>query len=110
MTKKDYLTLDNGQKIRVQLNMNALGSFTTLTGKELFDLTGKTDMNLLRTIAWCAACEGEACDGREFKLSEIEFGRLVNFAGILEFSKILTKQISSSEQKKSKPQKETTKK
>ena len=105
MTKKDYLILTDEQKIRVQVNMNSLGMFTTLTGKELFDLAGKTDMNLLRTMAWCAASEGEMCDGREFKLTEIEFGRLVDFAGIVQFSKLLTNQISNSEQKKSKPRK-----
>jgi hypothetical protein len=103
MTKPDYLTLKDGSKVRIELNMNAIGNFTSLTGKELWDLSGKPDINLLRTIAWCAVCEGEACDGREFTLTEIEFGRQVDFQGITSFSKILAKQISTSEQKKSKP-------
>jgi hypothetical protein len=103
MIKPDYLILKDGQKVRVELNMNSIGNFTALTGKELFDLSGKPDMYMMRTIAWCAVCEGEACDGKEFTLSEIEFGRQIDFSGINEFAKILGKQISTSEQKKSKP-------
>ena len=103
MTKKHYLTLTDGTIVRVQLNMNAIGEFTSMTGKELFDLSAKPDVNLLRSVAWCAVREGQLCDGHEFTPTEVEFGRLVDFKGITEFSKILASQISTSAEKKSKP-------
>jgi hypothetical protein len=103
MNKPDYMTLKDGRRVRVELNMNSIGNFASITGKELFDLSGKPDMIMMRTIAWCAVCEGEACDGKEFNDSEIAFGRLVGFGGINEFGKILARQVQTSEQKKSKP-------
>ena len=101
MNNPEYLTLKDERKVRVELNMNSIGAFTALTGKELFDLGGKPDINLLRTVAWCAVIEGEACDNNEFTLSELEFGRLVDFKGITEFGQILARQIATTEQKKS---------
>jgi hypothetical protein len=99
--KHNYLILSDGRSVRIEWNMNALGNFTAITGKDISELKdGKTDINALRTIAWCSAVEGEALDGKELGLNEIEFGRLMSMANIIAFSEILISQ-SSSEQKKS---------
>lgn len=100
--KPDYLTLTDGRCVRIEWNMNALGDFTRITGKEMTDLVdGKADVNMLRTIAWCSVKEGEAADGKELGLDEIQFGRLMNMANIISFSKIFTAQIGNSGEKKS---------
>lgn len=82
-------------------NMNALGNFTSLTGKEMSDITGKVDINTLRSIAWCSAIEGEEADGKELGLDEKAFGRLMDMATIIKFSEILTVQTGGAGQKKS---------
>jgi hypothetical protein len=100
--KADYLTLADERKVRILWNMNALGEFTKLTGREMTDLVdGKADVNTLRTIAWCSAVEGEAADGKELALDEIQFGRLITMEGIVAFSAILATQSNNSGQKKS---------
>lgn len=99
--KAEYLTLADGRSVRILFNMNALGDVKNKTGIEITDLAeGKADINLLRTIAWCSAIEGEAADGKELGLSEIEFGRQITMAGIVEFSAILTAQSGNGGQKK----------
>jgi hypothetical protein len=100
--KADYLTLADGRKVRICFDMNALGMFTALTGKEMPDLVAPiTDFNLLRTVAWCSAIEGENAEGRELGLSEVEFGRVMNMISINQFSQILTVQITGGAEKKS---------
>jgi hypothetical protein len=82
--------------------MNALCEITKITNMQMTDLAdGKAGVSELRTIAWCSAVEGEAADGRDLSLSEIEFGRLMTMETIVAFSKILTEQSGNSGQKKS---------
>lgn len=83
-------------------NMNALGNFTRLTGKEMTDLA-TVDVNTLRTVAWCSALEGEEAEGRELELNEVQFGRLIDMAGIVKFSEILTEQASGVQKKSPAP-------
>ena len=100
--KADYITLANGRRVRIMWNMNALGEFTRLTGKEITDLTdGRVDIDTLRKMAWFCAREGETLDLREFELSEVEMGRLMSMKNIVEFSEILRDQTSGVAQKKS---------
>ena len=100
--KADYLTLSDGRDVRLIWNMNALGRFTELTGKELTDLTdGKANVSTLRTIAWCCAIEGEEAEGKELGLDEIQFGRLITMEGIVMLSAILAAQSGNNGQKKS---------
>jgi hypothetical protein len=100
--KPDYITLINGKTVRIMFNMNALGDVAKRTGIEITDLaSGKADLNMLRSIAWCSAMEGEAADGKELGLNEIEFGRLMSMANIVEFSAIITSQSGNNGQKKS---------
>ncbi len=101
--KADYLELTDGRKVRVLWNMNALGEYTSVTGREITDLAEvKADVPTLRTIAWCSAREGEEAEGRTLDLDERQFGRLIDMAGIVRFSEILTKQTQGAAQKKSK--------
>lgn len=100
--KAQYLKLTDGREVRIMWNMNALGSFTRLTGKEMSDLTS-VNVDTLRTIAWCSAVEGELADGRALGLDEMQFGRLIDMQGIVSFSEILTVQASGAAQKKSTP-------
>ncbi len=98
--KPDYLTLTDGRQVRVEFNMNALDQFTTLSGKEISDLAGgKADIKTLRLIAWCSAVEGEAADGKLLNLTELEFGRLMSMASMVEFSEILTRQTKGAQKK-----------
>lgn len=100
--KNDYLTLTNGRTVRIMFNMNALHDVSQLAGIEITDLaSGKADIGVLRTIAWCSAIEGEKAEGKELGLSEIEFGRLMNMSQIVAFSAILTEQSGGGGQKKS---------
>lgn len=100
--KADYLTLTDNRRVRVLWNMNALGDFTAVTGTEMSELAGgRADVNKLRTIAWCAAKEGEAADGKDLGLNEHEFGRLMSMQNIVEFSEILARQSNGAAQKKS---------
>lgn len=113
MISPEYLTLRDDRKVRIEINMNSIGSFNSITGKELFEIKegNKTDATLIRTLAWCSAIEGEACEGREFVINEIEFGRLMGVPELTAFVKIFMNQAMSSEQKKSKPPtKKTTRK
>jgi len=104
--KPDYLILTDGRKVRVEVNMNSLGEFTAITGKELTDFNKmKADINTLRTIACCAMKEGEDIDGRQFDLDEKSFGRLMGISQIKDFAIILTSQSRPAEQKKSEPPK-----
>lgn len=101
MKAPDYLQLTDGRRVRIMFNMNALGDFTLLTGKEITEFSNnKADISTLRTIAWCAAKEGEEADGRKLELNEMEFGRLIDMAALVMFSQILASQTSTSEQKK----------
>ena len=98
--KADYLTLDDGRRVRILFNMNALGDLSKKTGIEMTDLAGnKADINTLRTIAWCSAIEGEEAEGRTLELTEKEFGRLISMEGIVSFSAILTAQSNNSQKK-----------
>jgi hypothetical protein len=98
----DYLTLSDGRRVRIMWNMNALGDFTRATGKEISDLSGgRADVGTLRTIAWCAAKEGEAAEGKFLELTEEQFGRLMSMSCIVQFSEILATQSGGAGQKKS---------
>jgi len=98
----DYLKLSNGRSVRIEWNMNALAIWKEKTGKELSDLSvGRGDPATMRTIAWCAALEGEEADGRILDLSEIELGRLMDMDCVIKFAQILTSQGTSEDQKKS---------
>jgi hypothetical protein len=100
--KAEYITLTDGHKVRIEWNWNAVADWSARTGKEITDLSnGKADVAQMRTIAYCCAVEGESMDGKELGLSEVEFGRLVNMQGIVDFAKILTNQALLAEQKKS---------
>jgi hypothetical protein len=102
--RADYLTLSNDRKVRVEFNWNVAADLILLTGVDIDKLIGgNADVQLLRTIAWCCAVEGEAMDGKEFELSELEFGRLVSMEGIVAFTQILVAQSKNSAQKKSPP-------
>lgn len=100
--RNDYLILANGRRVRIAWNMNALDEFVKTTGKELSELTGgKADIALLRTVAWCCAKEGEATEGKELSLTEVEFGRLMSMGAITAFVEIFRDQTATSDQKKS---------
>jgi len=100
--KADYLTLTNGQKVRILWNMNALGEWTSYTGREMNDLaSARADVATLRSIAWCAAREGEEAEGRKLEMDEKEFGRLMDMPAIVQFVEILNSQTSGAAQKKS---------
>jgi hypothetical protein len=102
--KPRYIKLTSGQQVRILFNMNSLGEFTSLTGKELTDFVGnKVDILMLRVIAWCTAVEGEEAEGRSLSLDEKQFGRLMDMQAIIEFSQILAEQSTTAAQKKSDP-------
>lgn len=100
--KPQYLKLTDGREVRVEWNMNSLGSFTHDTGIEMATLAeGKADIYTLRKIAWHMVKEGEETEGRSFELSEVELGRLMGQAQVIAFAQIFAEQTGSAEQKKS---------
>jgi len=103
--KPDYLVLKNGTRVRIEWNANSLAMFVMLTGIDLSQLINmKPGIKMLITLAWCAAVEGEAADGNDLAVSELEFGRLMSMDNIVQFSEIFARQGQGSEyQKKSPP-------
>jgi hypothetical protein len=102
MKEADYITLDDDRKIRVCLNCNSLGLFNQMTGKDLSAFAKmEADVFTLRTLAYCAAVDGEDAEERELGLTEKQFGRLMGIQAIKDFSRILMKRAMSEEQKKS---------
>jgi hypothetical protein len=100
--KADYLTLTDGRKVRIEWNWNAVNEWGNATGRELTDLAkGKAKAADMLAIVYYAALEGEAADGKELALTQIEFGRLINMQGIIAASQIITAQSSTLAQKKS---------
>ena len=99
--KPDYLKLTNGREVRIEWNMNSLGSFTTDTGIEMTSMAdGKADIFALRKVAWYMAKEGEEIDGRSFELTEVELGGLLSQSEVIAFMKMFALQTATTEQKK----------
>lgn len=73
--------------------MNAVEIFTSSSGKDLPDLANlKTDVAIFRKLAYACVSEGEAADGREFTMTEIQLGRLMSVSNMTEFSGIIARQ------------------
>jgi hypothetical protein len=79
MIKPLYLILTNERKIRVTCNEATVKRFTELVNREIESFAdGSATFAEIRTFAWCAAKEGEALDGRNFTLTEVELVRLMD--------------------------------
>lgn len=96
----DYLILEDGRKVRVLFNMNAVEQFTRESGMEITDLTQiKADVAVFRKLAHICVQEGEAADGRKLELDEISFGRLMTIPSMTQFSGIIAKQSAGVQKK-----------
>lgn len=103
--KAEYLELSNGEKVRVEWNMNSMGAFVQETGIEMTDLAkGKADILMLRKVAWFMAVEGESIEGRTFTMTEVEMGRMITQNGVIALANIFARQARTEEQKKSPPE------
>jgi hypothetical protein len=99
--KPDYLTLINGRKIRILFNMNAVGEIKKATGLELVEL-GKVDkdLDIIRTIVYICANEGERADGKDLGMSEVDLGGMMSISNMVEFAEIFSRQGFQQAQKK----------
>lgn len=98
--KPDYIELMDGKSVRMLFNMNAVEIFTDLSGIELIDFANtKVNISQLRKLGYGCAIEGELADGRELKMSEMEFGRLVSVPAMVQMKEIIERQMGEGEKK-----------
>lgn len=89
---KYYLTLSTGRTVRVVYNLDVEKKFTEHTGKGISCFVEKKATIFdNRCIAWLMVIEGEKADSKEFKFTEIEFGRIFDIPAAKELNKILMK-------------------
>lgn len=84
--EKHYITI-NGQKYRVEFNLNSMALFEEIIGIDYGQFTelamnNKITVRMIRALAYVAIKEGERCDGREFNVSELDFGSMFNMQNI----------------------------
>ena len=90
---KHYVTLLNGKRVRVCYNMSVFEELVRIVGKEQYKrlASGKiTDLASWKIIYFIMVREGEAADGRQFKLSADELWKLVSFSHAKEISSMIT--------------------
>lgn len=96
--KKQYLTLSNGQKFRIESNWNSLVDYCEAKGyTNLSHLEKIADIQLRDISSLIYACvkEGERMDGNEMRISELDFSAKLNPANIQEFMKIYAAQTQA---------------
>lgn len=89
---KHYVTLLNGKRVRVVYNMSVFEELVRIVGKEQYKrlASGKiTDLASWKIIYFIMVREGEAADGRQFKLTADELWKLVSFSHAKEFASII---------------------
>lgn len=95
----DYITLANGQKYRVEVNLNSLMAFCEKVGIEdlsEFDNIAKIKIPQLPFLIRACIAEGELVDGREFALNDREVAAQFRTNTIVEFFTIYRKQATIS--------------
>ena len=86
------MTLINGQRVRVVYNMSVFEELVRIVGKNQYQrlASGKiTDLASWKIIYFIMVREGEAADGRQFKLTADELWKLVSFSHAKEFVAII---------------------
>jgi len=102
--KKHYIKI-NGQKYRVEFNFNSMAHFEEIIGMGYSDFSehvmkNKLTVRMIRALAYVAIKEGERCDGREFNVSELDFGAMYNIQNIYELMAIYQAQMGSEKKQK----------
>lgn len=92
---KDYIVL-NGQRVRVELNWNAIIAYLQQSGKD--DMASLADFRLLKPSdlagLLCAGInEGQRLEGIETNYTPAEIGCHVNVAIMAEFLEIFNRQM-----------------
>lgn len=96
----DYVILANERRVRVEINLNTLKAWQTLTGCDLLSIDGvHKDSALLLALAFCGAQVGEELDGRVLELTEAEFGGLCRIAQVMQFVQVINRQSVVAEKK-----------
>jgi hypothetical protein len=90
--KAEYIRLIDGRRVRILFNINSIVVFTNESGFDLADMAGSRDVAVFRQLAYACAVEGEATEGRDLALNEIEFGRLMSVENMTQFKEILESQ------------------
>ena len=103
--KKQHITLINGQRVRIEANMNVLCDFLDhlkMEYEEFLNLAEKEQVTAkqLRLMAWCCAVEGERMEGNDLNLSEMEFGALCSLKTMADFGPKLSSMIAETAEKK----------
>ena len=91
MDRKEYLEFDDGRRICLMWNADAMLHFLDVTGHDLTDIKNiPNDLRTLKTIAWCCAKEGERSEGRKFEMTEEEFSRILPVSMIFKLTQAIT--------------------
>lgn len=89
---KHFVTLLDGSRVRVVYNMSVFEELVRIVGKDQYKRlsSGKiVDLASWKIVYHVMVKEGEAADGRKFKLSADELWRLVSFSHAKEFAAII---------------------
>ena len=76
-----------GQKLRVEVNWNAVEEFARLKGVPIYDVLSLDlrDGDNLKVMMTAAIKEGERLEGREFTKTPVEVGEIVTISAIKVF-------------------------
>jgi len=100
---KDYITLKNGQKFRVEINWNSIADFCEVQGLNeisALDNISKLKVTDVGALIWCGVREGERMDGNEFTHTIRDFSAKMLPSNVSDFMAILSKQIGTGEKEK----------
>jgi len=101
----DYMSLADGRKVRVEINLDTMIAWQGITGRDLAVIDDvKKDAVLLKALAFSSIQVGEQMDKRVFEVTLDEFGGLFRVAQVMQYIPIMNRQ-SVIEEKKSVPQK-----
>lgn len=101
----DYITLSNGIRYRVEVNLNSIEAICAALNIDDFsriDNLASLKINEVKTLIHCCVAEGERMDGRTLELSATNLAGFFHINTIQEFMTLFNRQatISVTHQKK----------
>lgn len=90
-TNKNYITLLNGQRVRVAFTLEAYQEIIDTIGQSRFDqiAAGKFDPEGYKVAYLAIIRAGELLDGKEVKLTTNDLGRLISLPQMRELRKAI---------------------
>jgi hypothetical protein len=97
----DYVTLADGRKVRIEINLDTMIAWQRDTGQDLPEIDNVyKNASLLKALAYAGAQVGEQLDGRVLELTADEFSSLCRVNQVLQFVQAIKNQSVQVEKKK----------